>query len=841
MLRRHLLITAALLLSVVRGLAMQRTDIPSSEPEDHIMASPAEVTEVADWVRSSFLGERPAGMEPRIALSLRRQDHNVLRFGQSCMETPLRIGSRSFERGLGTHANSEIAVTLPQGVRAFAAQVGVDNNYDTAGQRGTVRFIIEVDGQELLATDVLRGGDAPLPVRVELPEGGRELVLKVDATEDGAAYDQADWADARLEMVQGGALFLDTDQPDPFLRLMGPPFSFAYGGRPSAELLHQWDCAVTTRELEDRVEHSVTWTDPQTGLAVTAVVAAFRRYPAADWVLTFENRGDADTPLIEGIEAVDLQTRTGNSKREAVVSGLRGDVCGEESFVPYSTALAVGASLGQAPTGGRPSNGAFPFWDLAYGDEGLVAAVGWSGQWAAAFERSGQGPTRFRAGMERTSLQLRPGERIRTPRVLVMSWRGDRTDALNRWRRLLLFHYVPKVDGLPVRLPFALQCFDRYSWTHPEWATEQGQIAAAEVAASLGFDAHWLDAAWFPGGFPNGVGNWKPKPEAFPSGLRPVGEACRRLGLTFVLWYEPERVAPGTAIATEHPEFVHGGAQGGLYRLDDPEARRWLTELLSSQIDEFGVGIYRNDFNIDPLPFWRANDEPGREGITEIRYVEGHYALWDELLARHPGLRIDNCASGGRRIDLETTMRSMPLWRSDTSCSPGHPDWNQSQSAGLCQYLPLHTACGWTPDAYDFRSSATGGAIAQWDYLAPDFPTDLARETLAEARANAPYWYGDFYPLSVASTEPAHWGAYQLHRSDLDAGIVLAFRRANSSYLALQARLRGLDPSGVYRLELIDDQREVTLQEATGAELMAGLEIRIAAPRSSLLIRYSRS
>ncbi len=40
--------------------------------------------------------------------------------------------------------------------------------------------------------------------------------------------------------------------------------------------------------------------------------------------------------------------------------------------------------------------------------------------------------------------------------------------------------------------------------------------------------------------------------------------------------------------------------------------------------------------------------------MTEIRYVEGHYAMWDELRARHPGLWIDNCASGGRRIDLET-------------------------------------------------------------------------------------------------------------------------------------------------------------------------------------------
>ena len=65
--------------------------------------------------------------------------------------------------------------------------------------------------------------------------------------------------------------------------------------------------------------------------------------------------------------------------------------------------------------------------------------------------------------------------------------------------------------------------------------------------------------------------------------------------------------------------------------------------------------MYRNDFNLDPLGFWRGADAPDRQGITEIRYVEGQYAIWDELLRRGiPGCAIDNCASGGRRIDLET-------------------------------------------------------------------------------------------------------------------------------------------------------------------------------------------
>ena len=68
-----------------------------------------------------------------------------------------------------------------------------------------------------------------------------------------------------------------------------------------------------------------------------------------------------------------------------------------------------------------------------------------------------------------------------------------------------------------------------------------------------------------------------------------------------------------------------------------------------------GALLLRIDFNIDPLPFWEFLNaqDPDRVGIAEIRYVEGLYRMWDDLLANTPLRFIDNCASGGRRIDLE--------------------------------------------------------------------------------------------------------------------------------------------------------------------------------------------
>jgi alpha-galactosidase len=795
-----------------------------------------------DWAGAAFAGAEPEGRAPRVKLEVRRQDYNVLRFSQSCMETPIKIGRREFKHGLGTHANSEIVVAIPAGAKAFQAFVGVDNNYDTQGMRGTVVFSVEMNGKEVMRTPTLRGGQEPVPVSTEIPEATSQMVLRVSDAGDGPGWDQADWADAHFVMADGSVLRLDQNQTETFLMGTDPPFSFVYGGVPSAALLKTWQRTTERTESDGRIQWAVQWKDPRTGLCVSAAVTAFKRYPAVEWVIHFENQGAQDTPIIEDIQALDVPLRTGNSKRTAVLHRIAGDSCDERSFTPFDTNLEVGQSVHMTPTGGRPSSiSAFPFFNVQYADEGLITAIGWSGQWAASLEHSGAGPMRLRAGMEQAHLVLHPGERIRTPRILILPWKGDRQAAHNRFRRLLLFNYVPQEKGRPVRLPVVSQCFDRYVWSRPEWATEEGQIAGVRFAKQVGCDTHWLDAAWFVGGFPNGVGNWFCKTKEFPDGLKPVAEACHKSGLRFVVWFEPERVAAGSQIARERPGFVFGGQGGGLFRLDDPTARRWLTDLLSQRISEFGIDVYRNDFNIDPLGFWRQNDSPDRQGMTEIRYVEGLYEMWDELLARHPGLLIDNCASGGRRIDLETIMRSVPLWRSDTSCSPGHPDWNQSQSHGLSLYVPLHTACGWSPDAYEFRSSATGGAICDWDYLNPDFPMAVGQVAIAEAKENQRFWYGDFYPLTRCTTAPDAWMAYQFHRPDLDAGLVLVFRRAESDYPALTVSLRALNPAATYSVEFVDDARQKTVKRMSGRKLMGEWELRLPKKGTSLVIRYERA
>src|SRR5665213_1321581 len=286
--------------------------------------------------------------------------------------------------------------------------------------------------------------------------------------------------------------------------------------------------------------------------------------------------------------------------------------------------------------------------------------------------------------------------------------------------------------------------------------------------------------------------------------------ACEKLGLKFLVWYEPERVRENTRIAREHPEFIlpttKPANEGGLFDLGNPLARRWMTDLLIQQITDFHIDTYRNDFNMNPLPFWRQNDPPNRQGITEIRYVEGLYAMWDEMRAHFPKMYIDDCASGGRRIDLEMIMRSVVQTRSDSVGHAGRADWNQSQNYGLNLYLPVHATIGWEIGAYECRSAAEAGFCAEWNIMDGKFPFDKAKSCIGEMMENRDYWSGDYYPLTPWTMASDRWMAWQLHLAGQDKGIVLAFRHDASPYSALQVSLRGIKPDKTYRVDFIDEE-----------------------------------
>ena len=146
--------------------------------------------------------------QPRPSLKLRRQDAENLEVGKSILKTPLTIGDRKFEHGLGTHANSRIVIRSPKPIERFSAWVGVDHNERTRGGAGSIVFSVSTGKGELFRSKVLRGGQAAVRVDVAA-KGATTLYLNVDDAGDGIQCDHADWADAVLTLEGGAALRLD--------------------------------------------------------------------------------------------------------------------------------------------------------------------------------------------------------------------------------------------------------------------------------------------------------------------------------------------------------------------------------------------------------------------------------------------------------------------------------------------------------------------------------------------------------------------------------------------------------------------------------------------------------
>jgi alpha-galactosidase len=445
------------------------------------------------------------------------------------------------------------------------------------------------------------------------------------------------------------------------------PLSFCYAGKSSWELLSSWKHEGTEQKLDDRrSQHTHSWTDPRTGLEVGCRVTVYHDFPALEWVLHFRNTGRADTPILEDVQVLDANL--GKDQGDPTLYFAEGSHEKVTDFQPLEKRLLPGNRLQLSSFGGRSSDGILPFFNLAYpGSDGVILGVGWTGQWQASFTRSVDGKVHVRAGMEKIHLKLRPGEAIRSPAILLMFWSGsDRLRGHNLFRRLLLKHFTPTVSGLPVEPPVAASPHAVIGF---EATTEANMIQSITNLTQnrVPIDTWWIDAGWYscpnkPNGWAGAVGNWDTDPARYPRGLKPVADAAHARGLKFLLWIEPERVMRHTWLFRNHPDWllppppkmapelmyhVHDGFH--LLDLGHPPALAWLKNKMSSLIETVGIDIYRNDFNMYPLEYWRNKEPADRQGMREIRYITGLYDFWDHLRLRHPRLLIDNCASGGRR------------------------------------------------------------------------------------------------------------------------------------------------------------------------------------------------
>ena len=128
--------------------------------------------------------------------------------------------------------------------------------------------------------------------------------------------------------------------------------------------------------------------------------------------------------------------------------------------------------------------------------------------------------------------------------------------------------------------------------------------------------------------------------------------------------------------------------------------------------------------------------------------------------------------------------------------------------------------------------------VGNCEYDEATYPWDWHRKMLEDQRRARPFWTGDLYPLTSCSTAPDAWIALQLHRADLDAGVILAFRRAASPVVVADFAIGGVNADAAYVFEDVDSG---DTWEVTGRILLdRGLRFRMPTPRTSRLVFYTR-
>lgn len=614
-----------------------------------------------------------------------------------------------------------------------------------------------------------------------------------------------------------------------------PPIDFLYDGKQFSQTLDAWDKDVK----KDTLSSEIVYTHRETKLAVILTVRLFEDSSAVEWSTRLRNDGSQNSLIVQDLHTMSLNFETKGSTKLFYTIGGEDN---ETAFVPHTVSMKDGDKVELSCKGGRSSSGVMPYFNLYTGkNRGYIGAIGWSGQWSMQTVRNGS-DVQVTAGMSQTRFYLEAGESVMAPSSMLVPWEGDSQEGHNDLRRHLLYHHTLTMENgeLPIG-PIS----------YGVWGGEGSDNIISQVKAianrNLGYDILWIDAGWngdgtkishdtFDSAWGENVGTWDDIKSLYPNGMMEVSQFCHEKEIGMLLWFEPERAFQNTELVTQYPEWFLGvGKSNSLFNLGDEEACAWLTQYIAGLIKEYGVDIYRQDFNIEPLSYWQQADGENRQGITEMKYIEGLYRFWDGLLEQCPGLIIDNCASGGRRLDFELLGRSIVLFRSDYACytATANAEANQMQIYGSSFWLPLSgTSSMGRTDSYNFRSTY-GFSMQTPNIISKHAEQLVLNEEFKKVRE---YYYGDYYPLTECTTDETGWFAYQMNRTDWDSGFVCAFRRLRAEEDTLIVKLSGLRSDATYKVTISDTGETF---QATGQELMqSGLSIRIERTKDSRVIFY---
>jgi alpha-galactosidase len=251
--------------------------------------------------------------------------------------------------------------------------------------------------------------------------------------------------------------------------------------------------------------------------------------------------------------------------------------------------------------------------------------------------------------------ELKPGETYTTVPAAVGCVRGgfeEAIDTLTHYRRTACIR--PRLDTrrLPVIFNDYMNCLEGDPTTAKE-------LPLIDAAAAAGCEYFVIDAGWYAELSENwwgSVGAWQPSKTRWPGGLQEVLDRIRAKGMVPGLWLEPEVIGINSSLKDKPDAWFfqrHGKRviDHTRYLLDlrNKEVRAYLHSVIDRLVGQYKVGYIKMDYNVDGLEGTEfLADSPG-QGLLE--HNRALLSWLDEVLARYPDLTIENCGSGGGRME----------------------------------------------------------------------------------------------------------------------------------------------------------------------------------------------